>query len=579
MTQLKIPLRGQGSYSAHSTISRSTKLCFHDDCGPKHRVLLPIRAIRSRTNYDNGCFFTCSLPSLNGSSSFAPSNLCQYTIQYVTMGVRSPGQSAPVRGRTMKEYEEQLAQLKKENFNLKLRIYFLEERTSRMGECPDKEVLLNTNIELKVETEALRKERDEKEDLLVQASRLVELTDKQYREQLDKLNESKEREIGLLKRRIQELEKAMKACTEGGESAHGHELQLEDSNMNLELSRSPSLGGQQDKNRPQEVTEMSQVDRLRGESERTNHLECDLQADQVKLRCQALEAELKQRDHRLEELLQKLKQRGQELAEKDLTIQERDSLIEDNQSQLEQQKKVLGEIQTTLGDNQQQINALRMTLLARDAIIADLEGRLSTARAAAHKLEVRLDATQQEGAKLQEEIETLRSQHRRSSGRSPLTLPDSTQRHLKTLEEAECLLAVKLRETQRQARSGEEARRKLEGQVRDAEERIHEREVKLQRMEEDNSKACLAIEGFIKRSKSQSREVEQLQAECRRKDRCIQALTLEMSQLREGCYKVQARTSAPTVHADMTEEENEVSLVMAASERKSFVTTQSSDLV
>nr|CAD7445289.1 unnamed protein product [Timema bartmani] len=499
----------------------------------------------------------------------------------VTMGVRSPGQSVPVRGRTMKEYEEQLAQLKKENFNLKLRIYFLEERTNRMGECPDKEVLLNTNIELKVETEALRKERDEKEELLVQASRLVELTDKQYREQLDKLNENKEHEIGLLKRRIQELEKCvevMKACTEVGVSAHRHELQLEDSNLNLELSRSPSLGGQQDKNRLQEVTEMSQSvksmarglagvsvlegERLRGKSERVNHLERDLQAaqqeaDQVKLRCQGLEAELKQRDHRLEELLQELKQRGQELAEKDLTIQERDSLIEENQFQLEQQKKVLGEIQTTLDDNQQQINALRVTLLARDAIIADLEGRLSTARGAAHKLEVRLDATQQEGAKLQEEIKTIRSQHRRSSGRSQLSLPDTTQRHLKTLEEAEHLLAVKLRETQRQAQSGEEARLKLEAQVRDAEERIQEREVKLQRMEEDNRKACLAIEGFMKRSKCQSREVEQLQAECRRKDRRIQALTLEMSQLREGCYKVQARISAPTVHTDMTEEENE----------------------
>nr|CAD7602657.1 unnamed protein product [Timema genevievae] len=577
----------------------------------------------------------------------------------VTMGVRSPGQSVPVRGRTMKEYEEQLAQLKKENFNLKLRIYFLEERTNRMGECPDKEVLLNTNIELKVETEALRKERDEKEELLVQASRLVELTDKQYREQLDKLNENKEHEIGLLKRRIQELEKCvevMKACTEAGVSAHRHELQLEDSNLNLELSRSPSLGGQQDKNRLQEVTEMSQGERLRGKSERVNHLERDLQAaqqeaDQVKLRCQGLEAELKQRDHRLEELLQELKQRGQELAEKDLTIQERDSLIEENQSQLEQQKKFLGEIQTTLDDNQQKINALRVTLLARDAIIADLEGRLSTARGAAHKLEVRLDATQQEGAKLQEEIKTIRSQHRRSSARSQLSLPDTTQRHLKTLEEAEHLLAVKLRETQRQAQSGEEARLKLEAQVRDAEERIQEREVKLQRMEEDNRKACLAIEGFMKRSKTwwrlgswavfvcvrgsqsaarpsrgvheaqqdlvevrivccvclcqgfmkrsktwwsaarpsrgkdrvlclfvsgvheaqqdlvegfmkrskcQSREVEQLQAECRRKDRRIQALTLEMSQLREGCYKVQARISAPTVHTDMTEEENEL---------------------
>lgn len=36
-------------------------------------------------------------------------------------------------GRTVKEYEEQLRVLKKENFNLKLRIYFLEERMTRLG--------------------------------------------------------------------------------------------------------------------------------------------------------------------------------------------------------------------------------------------------------------------------------------------------------------------------------------------------------------------------------------------------------------------------------------------------------------
>ena len=35
---------------------------------------------------------------------------------------------SPVRARTMKEYDQQIADLKKENFSLKLRIYFLEER-------------------------------------------------------------------------------------------------------------------------------------------------------------------------------------------------------------------------------------------------------------------------------------------------------------------------------------------------------------------------------------------------------------------------------------------------------------------
>lgn len=47
----------------------------------------------------------------------------------------------------MKEYEDQLGALKKENFNLKLRIYFLEER---MGITSADEGAIKKNIELKV---------------------------------------------------------------------------------------------------------------------------------------------------------------------------------------------------------------------------------------------------------------------------------------------------------------------------------------------------------------------------------------------------------------------------------------------
>jgi hypothetical protein len=50
----------------------------------------------------------------------------------------------------MKEYEDQLSQLKKENFNLKLRIYFLEERMGHMSCADDKEDPVKKNIELKV---------------------------------------------------------------------------------------------------------------------------------------------------------------------------------------------------------------------------------------------------------------------------------------------------------------------------------------------------------------------------------------------------------------------------------------------
>lgn len=64
------------------------------------------------------------------------------------MGISSPA-GAPVRGRSVKEIEEQLSNLKKENFNLKLRIYFLEEK---MGSnfTLDKDNIIKKNIDLQV---------------------------------------------------------------------------------------------------------------------------------------------------------------------------------------------------------------------------------------------------------------------------------------------------------------------------------------------------------------------------------------------------------------------------------------------
>lgn len=50
-------------------------------------------------------------------------------------------------GRTMKEYEDLLGSLQKENFNLKLRIYFLEEQA---GISQTDQDVVKKNIELNV---------------------------------------------------------------------------------------------------------------------------------------------------------------------------------------------------------------------------------------------------------------------------------------------------------------------------------------------------------------------------------------------------------------------------------------------
>ena len=63
--------------------------------------------------------------------------------------------SSPAQGRSLREFEEQMAALRKENFNLKLRIYFLEEKPSGSmnKSCTSMETNENIskqNIDLKV---------------------------------------------------------------------------------------------------------------------------------------------------------------------------------------------------------------------------------------------------------------------------------------------------------------------------------------------------------------------------------------------------------------------------------------------
>lgn len=105
----------------------------------------------------------------------------------------------------MKDYEEKQAQLKKENFNLKLRIYFLEERMGQIAGLKDKEEAIKNNIELNVENESMRKELSEKQELLCQAAKALDLLEEQKKEEKSRLM----KECSTLQLRVQELEKVL----------------------------------------------------------------------------------------------------------------------------------------------------------------------------------------------------------------------------------------------------------------------------------------------------------------------------------------------------------------------------------
>ncbi|KAL3281603.1 hypothetical protein HHI36_004810 [Cryptolaemus montrouzieri] len=113
--------------------------------------------------------------------------------------LRSP--EGPMRGRSVKEFEEQLGALKKENFNLKLRIYFLEERMGANFTL-DKENIVKNNVELMVEIESLKKELQEKHELLCQAVKAMDLEEDEFK----KIAQAKNVEIMTLKQEVEELQ-------------------------------------------------------------------------------------------------------------------------------------------------------------------------------------------------------------------------------------------------------------------------------------------------------------------------------------------------------------------------------------
>ncbi|KMY93499.1 centrosomin isoform X7 [Drosophila simulans] len=120
--------------------------------------------------------------SLNSSNSIfctSPGALQDVTMEnsYASFDVpRPPGggnSPLPPQGRSVRELEEQMSALRKENFNLKLRIYFLEEGQPGARGDSSSDSLSKQLIDAKIEIATLRKTIDVKMELLKDAARAI----------------------------------------------------------------------------------------------------------------------------------------------------------------------------------------------------------------------------------------------------------------------------------------------------------------------------------------------------------------------------------------------------------------------
>uniref|UniRef100_A0A8C8SE01 Centrosomin N-terminal motif 1 domain-containing protein n=1 Tax=Pelusios castaneus TaxID=367368 RepID=A0A8C8SE01_9SAUR len=103
---------------------------------------------------------------------------------------------------------QHLNDLKKENFSLKLRIYFLEERLQQKHEA-SREDVYKRNIELKVEVESLKRELQEKQQALdktwAAAENLSSRNEAELRRRYEERQQETEHVSELLENKIQLL--------------------------------------------------------------------------------------------------------------------------------------------------------------------------------------------------------------------------------------------------------------------------------------------------------------------------------------------------------------------------------------
>lgn len=285
---------------------------------------------------------------------------------------------------SVREFEQHLNDLKKENFSLKLRIYFLEERFQQKFEDSSSEDVHRRNIELKVEVESLKQELQEKHEQLDNA-----LTSAVSQHEVEGQCRCKEgqQEIGhiqeVLETKIQILqEEAQLARSEAEKMASLADLE---SQRCLALERRMMMEMQGDE--PSSATEQQEVlaekNRLIHELNETL-LRREQEATGLIAKRDVLAAKVTQLEEQQQNLngpLQQKVKHEQDLREdiahgKNSKEKEMQSLIEEQQSQLVQYENAAGQCVSELQKAQQQVQSLQAKIRESETNNKTLQQRL-----------------------------------------------------------------------------------------------------------------------------------------------------------------------------------------------------------
>ncbi|XP_018351715.1 PREDICTED: centrosomin isoform X2 [Trachymyrmex septentrionalis] len=446
-------------------------------------------------------------------------------------------------GRTMKEYEDELSSLKKENFQLKLRIYLLEEgNPSRNGITFSDEDVIKTNVELKEELEKLRKELVEKQVLLNQAARAFKLyeeqkaatsrTQDQYQQSLEK-----ERE------KVTKLER---------ELAEYQERELDTSMYYKEtfgITPEQALKNAEKLRQMEElVTSLeAEVKQITGslEEERSWTQELENERDQFRER---LDVETRLREKQdsdrvqsIDKLRDEVKELKDQLFKKDSVVEqykndlaERDRLIKQKSALLEEKCQAYEEVSQVSEKRKNQIIQLRASVKSRDDVLVEINnkhrallsqcennyGKRSPPNSPSAVISLTSDyislsmgqkvSCVQSAPKYDGAYDCESNKERAASLNSSLNGDAREIRHLiKELEERDNKL-----------KQHEDSRKQLILKLCNAQKQAENAEQKLKKMEGEHQKAIKAIQGFMEREQQmrdtdshKERQIIELEAE------------------------------------------------------------------
>ncbi|KAM9844848.1 LOW QUALITY PROTEIN: myomegalin [Aulostomus maculatus] len=281
---------------------------------------------------------------------------------------------------------QHLNDLKKENFSLKLRIYFLEERIQQKYEESSEDVY-RTNIELKVEVESLKQELQEKQQLLDKALTTAEsLTNhneaelqrrcQEQQQEIDHMQQVLETKIQLLQEEAQlARSEAERMASLAGSHSHASLLSLDTPMEDIpEDERPPSILSPSNTNKDRVIEELTKelrskealITELSGEkttlARRVGELEGQVQE---------LSSSLLQKDKDVEFY-------QEELGQERLRIeQEMQTLVEEQQSQLNQYECAAGQCVSELQKAQLHVQSLQAKIHESEANNMKLQEKLS----------------------------------------------------------------------------------------------------------------------------------------------------------------------------------------------------------